>query len=680
MKHKSLLYFLLTSTNIESLQHNYQDSSDAYQEIICTQKKLLLYILSLNYIGSITLSLRYSYNISSVSRKNIELFVKFSSDFPQYIQEAENDLISFLNKGAISKFYNFEQYQYPSGQIYNFDWVNYIGEIIKPEKFDYEKGYYQPYLFEANKNNTMSEICDILHNLKENFLLEISLQLYPNSNEQMLENALAQMIAQLQLLTTDSQETFAKTALDTYKQYQTSLLNRNLFKYSIKVLAENREHLRTVLMTFLESATETSNCYGKQSHIEIISKDIDRQKFLESLQATENIEISTNIQHKQWESGFWDKYIREPIKQKLNNQLGDGSTNIYRNRFNSTIYNNPSLPSSGGQINQADHPIVAKSSDSLAKPAFAKVKDLKPLHRLVTLEEFSGFFRLPLTVNKFFSDKVKNNFPKATAEEILKKYSVLITADEYIVGLDDNGNPIISSWDDIPHRLVAGVTGSGKSNFLKWVIFQFLYVNPKRKIYIADFKGVDFQPLRHLGLNIEIETDIEKCITFVDKIHSEEYEKRQNLMQEYEVLNLKGLQEEDVDIDRTLWIIDEAADIADASSKLRDKIENKLKEYARKGRSFGIHIIYCTQRPNPTIISKQVTDQCEEKVVFRVSHDASYHILGDEIAGNIPNEAVGRGYLNGSIGKMFVNTPLIKMPSGKKILISDTIWSKLSVN
>ena len=261
-----------------------------------------------------------------------------------------------------------------------------------------------------------------------------------------------------------------------------------------------------------------------------------------------------------------------------------------------------------------------------------------------------------------------------SAEEIFTKYQDLITKDTYIVGLNNNENPIISSWAEIPHRLIAGLPGAGKTNFLNWIVFQFLYVNPKRRVYIADFGGVDFQHLNKLELNVEIVDTPEDCPDLVEKIHREEYERRLNLMKEHNVSDLKLLQREGVDIDRTLWIIDEAADIADVSSRLRDSIEKRLKEYARKGRKYGIHVLYCTQRPTTEVVTKQVTDQCEEKTVFRVTSDASQRILDDIIAGSIPKDARGRAWLDGYAGRMFVNVPKMEKPEGLTIPIADTLW------
>lgn len=681
MKCESSSFKLVELPNRKS--HNFikQYGTQADKLVVNSQRELLLHWISLSNVHNSTLSIRYFHNPEESSEQQLKLYLiaNYSANDFHDLQQARDEIASFFEVGSLSTFYKFELFQKELSQMPELKWVNYIGEVIKPEIFNLQ-GNYLPYLFEANKDNNMLAVCDVLHRLKEKFLLEITLQVCQSSEDrETWVNALSQMVAQLQLLTSKSKDAFLDTALKTYKQYQESYVNRNLFKYSIKALAETRSNICTVLMTLVQSATK-SNSYGEQDYIEIVSRDKDEQKFLETLSATENIEISTAVERKGWEGDFGEKYIRQPIKPKLSNDLGDGSTNIYSNSFNSANFGHPTLPSSGGAIIRTGASAITQSSNNSRRLPLAQIKDLKPLHRLATLEEISGFFRLVIPGNTPVPGMATTRLRNSTAEEIFNNYKHLMTKDEYIVGLDDENNPVTSSWSEIPHRLVAGVSGAGKSNFLKWIIFQFLYVNPKRRIYIADFGGVDFQWLNHMGVNVEIETTPENCPNLVEKIHQQEYERRLQLMQEYGVSNLKELQEEGVEIDRTLWIIDEAADIADVSSKLRDTIEKRLKEYARKGRRFGIHVVYCTQRPTTEVITKQVTDQCEEKVVLRVSPDASYRILEDAIAGDIPKDAKGRAYLSGYSGAKFVNTPLIKMPIGSKVKISDTLWANIHIN
>ena len=312
--------------------------------------------------------------------------------------------------------------------------------------------------------------------------------------------------------------------------------------------------------------------------------------------------------------------------------------------------------------------------------------DLKPLHRLVTAEEISGFFRIGITKEIPIESMTEKSLPVANAEDLFNYYKSFLEQDSetyrdcYIVGIDDEGNPVISSWAETPHRLVAGVPGAGKTNFLNWVIFQFLYANPTGKIYIADFAGVDFNFLaKHFQDNVEIITTVEECQKLVEKIHTDEYQRRIELLKEAEVQNIHQLREEGVEIQRTLWIIDEAADIALAPSKLKETIQTRLIEYARKGRKCGLHVIYCTQKPSTAIITPQVLESCEEKVVFRVSLAASEAIIESSQAAKISKESRGRAVLMlvGGDDNNFVNTPYIQVPVGKKVLVEDTLWRYL---
>jgi DNA segregation ATPase FtsK/SpoIIIE-like protein len=311
------------------------------------------------------------------------------------------------------------------------------------------------------------------------------------------------------------------------------------------------------------------------------------------------------------------------------------------------------------------------------------MQDLLPLRHLVTLDEISSFLRVVIPDKKLTGMAIaQTSYPTMTAEQIFDKYRDLITRDTYIVGLDDQGQPVTSSWDEVPHRLLAGVPGAGKTNFLRWLLFQFLYVNPKRKVYITDFKGLDFQFLEDLRTYADISITIESCQVQVATIQNEEFLMRQQIMLKHKVTKLSALRKElqkhnQEEVDRTLWLIDEAADISFASNKVRTEIENSLTKYARQGRSYGIQVIYCTQRVSSAVITPQVTDQCEEKVIFRVGSAASTIVLEDAIASEIPMNAKGRAVLDSPQGRIFINTPFMQSPEGSDIPISATLWKHL---
>ncbi|MFB2971437.1 FtsK/SpoIIIE domain-containing protein [Aerosakkonema sp. BLCC-F183] len=647
--------------------------SDIRKEILQSQQQVMR---SLTRVASnFTFSIRYFYNPDQTPKIKTYLLLNQAGEYQT--EEISEQVVSLLTKGKFSDFFTLKL-QADFNQYQKLDWVNFIGEIFKDEEFIEPQNYYLPHLFEVNQSNDMSAVYDVINHSDRKLILEITLQTYQNSYEKQLwVNAINQMLTQLDTVnsnSTSNKDNLLSTTLALYQKYQQLYPNGDLFKYSIKALAENRGDARVVLETLINHATK-ENHHGKQCQIVLVNKD--QPGFLESLQATENVDISTAIEWSGWQKKFSEMVIKEVIKPKI-----IGKDKAKENSLSISFMLPPPTPKA---LNPAQNQNKPGESDAvlggspLAKfssPPPSRIIDLKPLHRLATSQEISGFFRIAVPKPGI----ITMTFPTATAEEIFNSYRHLIEEDNdtYIVGIDDEGNPVLSSWAKTSHRLVAGVPGAGKSNFLNWIIYQFLYANPKGKIYIADFAGADFNFLvDRVKANVEIITTVEECQNLVEKIHSQEHQRRLELLQKYEVHNITELQEEGVDIQRTLWIIDEAADIADASSKLRDTIEKRLKEYARKGRKFGIHIIYCTQRPTAAIITPQVTDQCEEKVIFRVSREASQSILEDSMAGDIPITSRGRAVLQGYAGKMFVNTPLIKVPVGSKIQVADTLWSKI---
>jgi hypothetical protein len=684
MNRSYTIYFQIPALpNLNSQKYIERYGNQVRQSIADSQRGLLQHFLSLGNTNGLTLSLRYFYdpNNSKEERLKIYLIFNYFHNSSQQINRFREEIISFIEISNLSVFYNFDL---SPGLNQNLGWVNHIGETLKPEYFN-SQGYYVPDLFEAKKNNNMLNVCDILNRLNEKFLLEITLQICQNSEDRSeLSKALAQMIPQLQQVTSHRRDIFFDRALSIYQHYQTTYLHSNLFKYSIKALAETRSTIRPVLMELVSSATEAKS-HGEQDHVEIVSRDVDTQKFLKSLNATENVEICTVVERQGWQGNFGDKSIRQPVKPKISNdELGDGSTDIYLKPFTSYLadFNNAALPpSSRGEIVRSSPSAITQSFNSSGKSALAQIKDLKPLHRYATLEEISGFFRIVIPGNIPVPGIPQEQPPliKPNAEEIFRKYSSAITKnpDQYIVGMAaDDGRIVYSSWDNDPHRLVAGRPGYGKSNFLHWIIFQFLYANPKRKVYIADFGGADFQYLEDMNLNIEIVINSKDCKELVEKIH-QEYEERLSLMRHYKVNNIKKLQAKGVEIDRMLWIIDEAAAIARADKELKKAIEQRLEEYVLQGRKFGIHVIYCTQFPTAEVVSRQVRENCGEKVVFRLSPDATDTVLGYRLGDDIASAPKGRAFVEGQDGGQYVNTPEIILPEETIVPISRTIWRYL---
>ncbi|WP_216349341.1 FtsK/SpoIIIE domain-containing protein [[Limnothrix rosea] IAM M-220] len=626
-------------------------------------------------------SIRHLYNPSEEEKLKSFILISSGSNSPH---TGSAQVLAGQLKGSLGRWYEVKEHKIELFDL--FDWVGSISHLCKFGEFvnSNDLSTYVPHplhlpkIFEYANDDDDFILLDFLEeNESEKLIVDIVL-----SRDKSLEqnHTLSKAIKESNQILERNKST--KNIDKIYEYYQSHYLENPLFNYSIRALGANAIDTVAILTALNAILTQrNNNCKSLQ----LYSFDAGNFLFKDGLDAAHKAQAFTGFEWHGWNTeqgkNLENQHIKKTRKSKgLLSTWDDGSLDIPEPvlTFEESLQavQEQKLLSSISDKNQSgieSKELVLRGSSALSKAHKAKIPtiaNLKPLHHLTTYSEFSKFIR-------FFAScmpEQQQNACQFQDEEIFTKYRHLITKDTYIVGLDDNEEPVLSSWAEIPHRLIAGLPGSGKTNFLNWIVFQFLFVNPRRKIYISDFGGVDFQYLQDLNLNVEIVDELDDCVDFVEKIHQEEYERRLGLMKQYKVSNIKSLEQEGVDIDRTLWIIDEAADIADAQYKVKGTIEKRLKEYARKGRKYGIQVLYCTQRPTTEVVSKQVTDQCEEKNIFRVSPDASQRMLNDAIAGTITPDQRGRCWLDGHAGRMFVNVPKIEKPEGSTIAVEDTLW------
>ena len=188
-------------------------------------------------------------------------------------------------------------------------------------------------------------------------------------------------------------------------------------------------------------------------------------------------------------------------------------------------------------------------------------------------------------------------------DKYLSPESFVLVLGESLLG------PVTVNLAHIPHVLLGGSTGSGKSVLLKLLLMQAL--RKGAAVYIADFKGgVDFPPAWRVTCRMCFEEqDLLNVLTGL----VEELERRKRAFAEagcpdidrYNRATGKGLE-------RLIFACDEVAEVLDRTGadserkKLLGQIENRLATIARLGRAFGIHLILATQRPDATILPGQI--------------------------------------------------------------------------
>lgn len=634
------------------------NQSDTRKRLLDTQDSLIKSICGLG--NNLTLSLRYYYHPQHSPKLKTYLLIKSSPECQT--TGVYGQIANQLTKGPISNYFQFT-HQPNFTQAQNLNWVKVIGEIIKYEQIIPTKNYYLPHLLDPNPANDMSVVYDVINKLDHQLILEITLQTYQNDQEKSTWlNAINQMIEQLnQVNDQDS------TALNLYQQYQQQFSHGILAKYSIKALAENIHDEKLILDTLGDIATKKDN-YQRQ--YQIISTHQGESTFTHSLTATENVDIFTGIEWEGW-SNYQDLWI-QPIKNVIKPQNKPKSNDPLANLAGLFDDGSLALPS----VTPSSSAIVASSGSLLAKLATAKnsvnvarMIDLKPLHRLVTLQEISGFFRLAvpeITSNQTtqISEEFTNGFD---IKYLINKYGKSITETTYIAGIDQAGQLCVSDFSKIPHRIIGGTTGSGKTNFINSVIYQFLYGDRSREIYIIDFQaGLHYQLIVDQQPTVKMVTQLEDTATLMGKLWTE-HENRRQIMLEKRVRNLQDLREKHgIKRTRILVIIDEAFYIKTAERTLKNTIETHLNNLAAQSRVSGIHLVYCTQTPTSEVIDTQTSNNMGEKVLFKIeSRTDSIRLLGEDTAASLPFEPKGRAIYKGIDG-----TPkLIATPK-----VPDEIW------
>ena len=231
--------------------------------------------------------------------------------------------------------------------------------------------------------------------------------------------------------------------------------------------------------------------------------------------------------------------------------------------------------------------------------------------------------------------------------EVLKWKDSYLSPKSFVLVLGESyTGPVTVNLAHIPHILLGGSTGSGKSVLLKLLLMQALHKGAE--VYITDFKGgVDFPKVWHEKCRMCF-TEENLRYTLDQLVAVLEY--RKNALKALGCPNIDAYNETmEQPLPRLIFACDEVAEMLDKTGadnerkKLLAQIENKLSTIARQGRAFGIHLILATQRPDATIIPGQIRNNMDFRVCGRADSVLSQIILDNTSAAEqIPKDARGR--------------------------------------
>ncbi|MBX4199318.1 DNA translocase FtsK 4TM domain-containing protein, partial [Candidatus Saccharibacteria bacterium] len=174
----------------------------------------------------------------------------------------------------------------------------------------------------------------------------------------------------------------------------------------------------------------------------------------------------------------------------------------------------------------------------------------------------------------------------------------------FVIGKDIAGNPIVGNLDNMPHLLIAGQTGSGKSVMINTLLTSLLYRNSPAdlKLILVDPKQVEMAPYADIPhLLAPVITEPEKCISAL-KWAVAEMERRLRTFAEVGKRNIgeyNNLKSEE-GMPYIVIVIDELADLMMMAAR---DVEALIVRLAQKARASGIHLVIATQRPSVDVIT-----------------------------------------------------------------------------
>ncbi len=209
----------------------------------------------------------------------------------------------------------------------------------------------------------------------------------------------------------------------------------------------------------------------------------------------------------------------------------------------------------------------------------------------------------------------------------------------FALGKDIFGEPVVADIAKMPHLLIAGATGSGKSVCINSIIISILYkASPQDvKFLLIDMKMLELSLYRGIGhLMLPVITDPKKAGVALRWV-VEEMERRYRVMAEQGVKNISGYNKKIVDkkvilpevgdndgetkempqkLPLILVIIDELADLMMTASK---EVEESITRLAHMARAAGIHLIVATQRPSVNVLTGVIKANFPARISFQVS-------------------------------------------------------------
>jgi len=202
----------------------------------------------------------------------------------------------------------------------------------------------------------------------------------------------------------------------------------------------------------------------------------------------------------------------------------------------------------------------------------------------------------------------------------------------FAVGKDISGMPIVANLDKMPHLLIAGQTGSGKSVMINAVLTSLLYRNSPSdlKLILVDPKQVELKPYDDIPhLLTPVITEPEKCISAL-KWAVAEMERRYRELAEMHKRNINEYNavKQEAGMPYIVIVIDELAELMMMAAR---DVESLVVRIAQKARAVGIHLVLATQRPSVDVITGLIKANIPARVAFTTASQVDSRTIIDQV-------------------------------------------------
>ncbi len=200
------------------------------------------------------------------------------------------------------------------------------------------------------------------------------------------------------------------------------------------------------------------------------------------------------------------------------------------------------------------------------------------------------------------------------------------------LGRDVSGMPIVSTIEKMPHLLIAGATGSGKSVAINALLISLLYHNTPEdlKLILVDPKRVELSHYNDIPhLLTPVITEAKKTVNSLKWIVGE-MDRRYKLLQAHGARNIQSYNEKNTEshLPKIVLVIDELADLMAVAAR---EVEASIVRLAQMARAVGIHLVVATQRPSVDVITGLIKANIPTRIAFSVASSVDSRTILDTV-------------------------------------------------